>query len=140
MYNIPSEGYRGKVLKIQLDTVLINTVDQTAVRAQTYYFMPPIDVMEGNLWIQKPMSFYYNRYEDSFWYSGRTNFIDGPTDDLYKKVRINWTQDNLFFGFIEAFSPTFLNPSGCVTDKEKYRQTEAYRFGVTYLIEHEYGL
>lgn len=86
------------------------------------------------------MYFYYDRYEDSFWWSGSTNFVDGPTDDLYKKVRINWTQDNLYFGFIDAFTPTYLNPSGCVTDKELHRQRESYRYGVVYIKEEEYGL
>ena len=64
-YNIPSKGYRGKVLKIQLDTVLVTTADNLAVRAQTYYFMPPsertIAGQEVSLWTSKPLYFYYNR-------------------------------------------------------------------------------
>jgi hypothetical protein len=50
LYLIPSEGYRGKILSLKLDTVLKTTNEQKIVKPRTWYFMRPIDEVKGEIW------------------------------------------------------------------------------------------
>lgn len=74
------------------------------------------------------MFFHYDRLEDSFYYAGRTNYIEGPSNKLYEKVNIDWTQDRLNFGFINQYT----NNLACKSDVELDKEENIYRFGVTH--------
>jgi hypothetical protein len=48
VYFLPYEGNRGKILRLQIDTPLEDTVRQATIRPVTYYFMPPIEFISAN--------------------------------------------------------------------------------------------
>lgn len=135
LYLIPSEGYRGKVLSLKLDTILKTSSQEEIVKPRTYYFMRPIDTVKGQIWNQEPLFMHYDRLEDSFYYAGRTNYIEGPTTKLYEKVTVDWTQDRLKFGFINQFTPN----KECKSSLEIDQEENIYRFGTTHFSEQEIG-
>ena len=50
VYLIPSEGFRGKILDIKLDTILKTTQTETIVKPKAYYFMRPVIEVKGQIW------------------------------------------------------------------------------------------
>jgi hypothetical protein len=78
---------------------------------------------------------HYDRLEDSFYYAGKTNYLEGPTNKLYEKITVDWTADRLNFGFINQFTPN----EACKTKLEKDREQIIYRFGPTHFSEQDRG-
>lgn len=116
VYFLPYEGNRGKILRLQIDTPLEDTVRQATIRPVTYYFMPPIEFISANgqtqcggfgdgLWKLRINNFQYNRKQDTFYFAGRTNYIEGADDSYEHEVFINWSCDPYEFGYINYWTP-----------------------------------
>lgn len=66
-YMVPSRGYRGYVLRVNLG--LGNVIKSSSLdleRPYNYPFMRSIDLIKGNRYIHEPLFFFYDRLEDSY--------------------------------------------------------------------------